>query len=98
MEILIEDRAIKEIIQITRWYKKESELVGARFEKELKATFQKLTRTDVGYRKVFRNIEMISMKPFPYSIYFITTESFRKILAILHQKRDQQEALQNLSS
>lgn len=89
LKIVIEEKALHEIIEIVKWYSKKSLVASENFEKEIKEALEYLGNTIIEHRKVLNDIQILSLKIFPYNIYFskkvLNNELF--IIAILHNKR-----------
>lgn len=90
LKIVIEQKAIDEITEAAKWYAEKSFIASENFEKEINEAFKYLQVTITEHRKVFADIRVLSLKVFPYNIYYIKEETDKKvfIIAILHNKRN----------
>lgn len=89
LKILIEEKALHEIIEIVKWYSKKSLVASANFENEINEALEYLRNPIIEHRKVQNGIQILSLKIFPYNIYFSKKVPNNELLiiAILHNKR-----------
>lgn len=89
-EIVIEQKAIDEIVEDAKWYSEKSSIATENFEKEINEAFKYLQFTITEHRKVLADIRILPLKIFPYNIYYLKKETEKKvyIMAILHNKRN----------
>jgi hypothetical protein len=90
LKIVIEQKAIAEITEASKWYSEKSLVASENFEKEINEAFNYLQSTIAEHRKVLSEIRVLSLKIFPYNIYYLKKEIEKKIsiIAFLHNKRD----------
>ncbi len=89
-KIIIEQKAGEDIKKAANWYFNQSETAAENFKKELFNTIIYLQTSITQHRSFVSEIRILSLKVFPYNIYYIKSEEQNKIfvVAILHHKRD----------
>ena len=89
-KIIIEQKAGEDIKKAGKWYFDQSETASENFKTEIFNTFSYLQTAITEHRKFIAEIRILSLKVFPYNIYFIKSQQQNKIfiVAVLHHKRD----------
>ncbi|HEY9340352.1 MAG TPA: type II toxin-antitoxin system RelE/ParE family toxin [Hanamia sp.] len=89
LKIVVEQKAINEIASAMKWYSEKSLIASENFEREINEAFNYLQSTIAEHRKIFSDIRVLSLKVFPYNIYYLKKDTNNKIsiIAFLHNKR-----------
>ncbi len=88
-KILVSPRAIKEIEQAINFYSLYDDDAPTHFIDNLSNAFR-ILESNPFFEVNYKNIRMIPLKKFPYSLHYIINEDFKRvrILSCFHQKRD----------
>lgn len=73
------------------WYEHEQSGLGSEFLEELRATYQRILDSPLGYQHLRAGIRRALPRRFPYAIYFSVEDEAVVILAVLHTARDPAE-------
>ena len=89
-KIIIEQKAGEDVKKAAKWYFDQSETAAENFKKEVFNTLRYLQTSITGHRRYVAEIRILSLRVFPYNIYYIKSEEQTKIfiVAVLHNKRD----------
>lgn len=100
LKIKITASARADIRDIKKWYAKESLWALENFTKELVATLEALQNDLQGHRIVYKNYHKVSLKKFPYIIYYQhhETENMVIVNALFHVKRGEEEIKKRLEN
>ncbi|MBN4047042.1 type II toxin-antitoxin system RelE/ParE family toxin [bacterium AH-315-P13] len=69
------------------YYKKISIDLANRFHQEFKKRIDEIEQNPLHHQLKYRNIRIVNLKKFPFSIHFIIEAKVIHIIKILHQKR-----------
>ncbi|HJY23138.1 MAG TPA: hypothetical protein VJ279_09655 [Hanamia sp.] len=83
LKIVVEQKAINEIASAMKWYSEKSLIASENFEREINEAFNYLQSTIAEHRKIFSDIRVLSLKVFPYNIYYLKKIQTTKFL-LLH--------------
>ena len=73
------------------WYEHEQPELGFEFLAELRATYQRILDSPLGYKHLRAGMRRALARRFPYAIYYSIEEEAVVILAVLHTARDPAE-------
>ena len=73
------------------WYEHEQPGLGFEFLNELRATYQRILGSPLGYQHLRAGIHRALPRRFPYAIYYSIEEEVVVILSVLHTARDPAE-------
>ena len=88
-KVRINIRAQAEIEIAYDWYSKSSPNAGNRFLESLESAYGVL-KVNPYYQIRYRNVRSISLRQFPYSVYFMVEEAQNtvRVLSCFHQHRN----------
>lgn len=88
--VFIEKKALNEMKQADEWYFEKSVVASENLEKEIREMIELLKDERMEHRKIFHEVHIVSMKIFPYNLYYVTDKNRNevKIIAFLHIKRN----------
>ena len=78
LKIVVEQKAINEIAGAMKWYSEKSLIASENFEREINEAFNYLQSTIAEHRKIFSDIRVLSLKVFPYNIYYLKKDTNNK--------------------
>lgn len=78
LKIVVEQKAINEIASAMKWYSEKSLIASENFEREINEAFNYLQSTIAEHRKIFSDIRVLSLKVFPYNIYYLKKDTNNK--------------------
>ena len=81
-------RALADVGAIRRWYRGIDPSLEDRFVIELNETLDRMRQIPLAYQVIYRNTRRISLRKFPYNVYYLVQDPKVVVLAVLHQKRD----------
>ncbi len=89
-KIITEQKAEDDIKKAAKWCFDQSEIAAENFKTELYNTLSYLQTSITHHRVYIADIRILSLKVFPYNIYYIKSKEQNKIfiVALLHHKRD----------
>ncbi len=92
-KIKITASARVDIKDIKKWYGKESIWALENFTKELVAALGRLQKGLREYRTVYQDYHRISLKKFPYIIYYQRNETEKTVTvnAVFHNRRKEED-------
>jgi plasmid stabilization system protein ParE len=81
-------RADLDIAEALEWYESRQPGLGVTFLEQLKATYDRIAASPLGYQKLRGEIRRAVIRRFPYAVYFIVEDSLIVVTAMLHLRRD----------
>ena len=73
------------------WYEREEPGLGFEFLEELRAAYQRILDSPLGYQDLRQGIRRALTRRFPYAVYFSIEENIIVIVAVLSTARDPEE-------
>lgn len=86
-KIKITASAKEDIKTAQKWYKERSLQAAENFTLELTTAIDNLQISFAEHRKVYKNFQKLSLKKFPFSIYYQSEQNSIIIQAVLHKRR-----------
>ena len=99
LEIIIEDKAAKDIREANDWYFQKSIQAAANFENEIRESLEQLKTGIIEHREITQGVHVITLSAFPSNVYYkkLTEKNIIHIVAVLHNKRNPDFVLKRLS-
>ena len=94
--IHISDEAVDDLNQAHSFYEKQELGLGAYFLSQISADIDGLKITGGIHRKTYKNIHRVLSKKFPYSIFYLYSNSHVLVIAITDNRRNPQWIKQHL--
>ena len=87
--IIIDEEALADLKNATRWYNGAAHKLGDRFQREVKQQISGLKAIATGYALRHKSIHCMPIKRFPYMVHFTVDETNRTVTvwAIIHTSR-----------
>jgi plasmid stabilization system protein ParE len=92
--IIVERDAEADLAAAFRWYQEQWPGLGDEFLAEIDRCFARLTENPAHGARVARDARRILPRRFPYVVFYFEDGTQIRILAVLHQRRDQRLAHQ----
>jgi plasmid stabilization system protein ParE len=92
----IAQSAEQHLLSIEEWYRTQDPQVWLKLSELLKEALETLKTHPLSYPIEYASLRLITIKSFPYSIYYLVEKDVVKVLAILHQRRNAHEVLKNV--
>jgi len=70
------------------WYELEEPDLGFQFLQEVRAAYERILISPLGYQELRSDIRRALLRRFPYAVYFSVDEGLIIVLAVLHTARD----------
>ena len=90
-EIVAEPAVEADVEAAHDWYELEQAGLGFEFLQEVRATYERILISPLGYQELRSGIRRALTGRFPYAIYFSVEENVIVILTVLHTARDPAE-------
>ncbi len=87
MKLNIRKEAEQDIQSAITWYNKQQNGLGDQFLSELQRSFDHIVDNPLLFPEILPSIRRALTNRFPYSVYYIATDSKITIYAVLHQRR-----------
>ena len=89
-KIQIDTDALEDIQNATDWYNLASKGLGTRFQKQVKAQINTLTKNPLAYGIRYSSVRGMLIKRFPFLVHFTVddTNSIVKIFSVFHTSRN----------
>jgi plasmid stabilization system protein ParE len=89
-KIKIDQDALEDIKEATKWYNEQVPGLGSRFQKQLKKQVNSLAKTPNSYTKRYADVRCMLIYKFPFLVHFKVDESTNivEIFAVLHTSRN----------
>jgi toxin ParE1/3/4 len=81
-------KALADIASTRAWYRKIDSTLEVRFVRSLNEAMDRLRAHSLAYQVLIRNTRRMSLKSFPYHIYYVVRDSKIFVVAVLHHRRD----------
>lgn len=78
-----------------RWYERQQNGLGQRFNRELRHLLKRLPDDALLYAVRLADIRRVNLPSFPYGVFYLATEQAVVVLAVLHGAQDSQEELEH---
>lgn len=88
MQISYRRAAEGEFYEAAARYEDQSPGLGSRFIAEVGASLQRALAHPVIYVELYRGIRGVSVRGFPYTVYFRVEKDRLIVMAVFHDKRD----------
>ena len=89
MTLLVRPEAKHDITEAARWYESKKIGLGLEFVDEIASVFDRVARGPKMYAVAYLELRRALAKRFPYAVYFKIHEASVIVMAVLHQRRDQ---------
>ena len=88
--LLLSQEAESDIQEAVEWYENQRGGLGFEFALAFEESLQFLETNPKIYAAVYKEVRSVSMKKFPYSIFFIISDSENevKVFAVVHTSRN----------
>lgn len=86
-KIVISEEAEIQIFEAILYYSKISESLSEKFNKKLIETIDYLSENPEYFQNRYREIRIVLIKKFPYSVHYIIKNNTVFVLKVLHQKQ-----------
>ena len=86
--LILGKEAEEDLKSAYEWYERQHITLGITFLSEVGRRLEAIENHPEHYAHVFRTIRRALCEKFPYAIYFIETDNFIRVLAVLHQRRN----------
>lgn len=80
--------ALGDIRRIRFWYRNIDPSVELRFVESLNEAIERIQSFPLAYQIVDRNMRRVSLKKFPYSVFYVARQSHAIVVSVMHHKRD----------
>ncbi|RQP26074.1 type II toxin-antitoxin system RelE/ParE family toxin [Piscinibacter terrae] len=80
--------AFKDVSTATAWYERKREGLGSEFERALEATLTRIERSPLRYRLFAKEYRRLSLRRFPYEVYYTLRGETIVIASVFHTSRD----------
>ena len=89
-KIKIDEEAVTDIQEATKWYNEQVPGLGLRFKKQVKKQINSLKTNPKSYGKRYSDVRCVLINKFPFLIHFKINETKNtvEIFAILHTSRN----------
>lgn len=87
-KLLIQKAAEADLADAYQWYESQRKGLGEDFLLCAEEAFAKIARNPKIYAKVYQEIRRISLKRFPFGVFYVENEKSASVLAIVHAHRD----------
>ena len=86
--LFLRPEAKEDIREAFAWYEERSTGLGFEFLRALRAALSPLTREPYQFSVVLEDIRRTRLRRFPYSVFYVATESSTSVIAVMHDRRD----------
>lgn len=87
LEIDIRPAAATDLVDAHEWYEARRPGLGRAFLDAAEHTFGRIAETPLGFPSASGAVRRALLTRFPYSVYYRTTPTHIRILAVVHQRR-----------
>ena len=88
LPVVLRDEADADLVSAANWYEQQSHGLGAVFAEAVQATLDRIAQSPDTLPIELRDIRMLGVKRFPYSVYYRIEVRRVLVLAITHSKRN----------
>lgn len=86
--LILRKEAEQDLKEAYEWYEEQRKNLGNAFVTEIESIFAKIEENAKLHVEVIKDIRRALCYRFPYSVYFIETESNIVVIGVLHQRRN----------
>jgi toxin ParE1/3/4 len=86
--VRLRNGAIGDIGRIRTWYRKIDPVLEDRFVADLNQGLERIGSTPFAYHVRHLNTRQVSLRKFPYAVFYVVDGSRIVVLAVIHHKRD----------
>lgn len=94
--ISLTPEAYKDVRSATAWYERKREGLGSEFERAVEAVLTRIARDPLRYRQVAKEYRSLSLRRFPYEVFYTQRGDTVVIASVFHTSRDPQTVLARL--
>lgn len=87
LAILVRRKALRDIAEIRRWYRQIDLSLEERFRSDLEEALSRMEAHPLAYQVLHRNTRRMSLKSFPYNLYYCVQGTKLRVVAVVHNKR-----------
>ena len=89
-KIQIDKDALQDIQNATDWYNEASKGLGTRFQKQVKAQINTLSKSPLAYSIRYSTVRCMLIKKFPFLVHFTADEKtlLVKVFGVFHTSRN----------
>jgi plasmid stabilization system protein ParE len=87
-KLVIRKAAEDDLADAYQWYESQRKGLGEDFFLCAEEAFAKIARSPKIYAQVYQDIRRISLKRFPFGVFYVENENGVFVLAIVHAHRD----------
>jgi plasmid stabilization system protein ParE len=88
MDLIVRPEAEDDLARAADWYREHGAAVKEKFISRVEATLNRIANRPSLFPHERRGLRRASIRGFPYSVYFTSTETKVIVVAVLHQRRD----------
>jgi len=85
--LIVQKRALREFDEAYEWYQAHEPGLGLRFAYEVDAAFELIREHPDLFAPIHRDIRRVTLKHFPYSVYYVQRNESVKVVAVMHGAR-----------
>ncbi len=89
MTLLVRPEAKQDVVEAAQWYDSKKIGLGVEFVDEIDAALDRVARGPKMYAAVYRDLRRSLVRRFPYAVYFAIRGTSVIVMAVLHQRRNQ---------
>lgn len=94
--ISLTPEAYKDVRAAVTWYERKREGLGSEFERALEAALTRVQRSPLTFRKATDEFRCLSLRRFPYEVYYALRPDTIVVASVFHTSRDPQTVLARL--
>lgn len=87
-EVRLRRQALADISEIRRWYQRIDPVLEDRFVAALNEGLDRLLVFPFAYQAIYRNTRRVSLKRFPYGVFYVVQDRRIIVVAVIHHRRD----------
>ncbi|WP_040334686.1 type II toxin-antitoxin system RelE/ParE family toxin [Candidatus Magnetobacterium casense] len=88
VRLIISPEAENDLLDAYRWYENKRMGLGSGFMKSIEASLNALQRYPKAYPVIYKNIQRVLIRRFPYGIFYIFDNETVYIIAVFHIKQE----------
>ena len=89
--LLLNPEARADVAAASTWYENQRPGLGVEFLAALEECLSRIQEHPLGYHPIHRQVRRVSLRRFPYQVYYTFRPEQVHIWAVLHGSRDPQE-------
>ncbi len=86
--VRIRRQALADVGAVRKWYRRIDTSLEDRFVIELNETLDRIHRMPFAYQVIYGSTRRVSLRKFPYNVYYLVQDPKIIVLAVIPQKRD----------